>query len=332
MRSPPKGFTIVEITIVVALIGLVSAFAAPNITRMRISGNEAGAQMSLGTLRSAFESYRAPNGRFPISLLQLGPAGSTPPYIDSDIADGTAKGYTYVLSNITNDTYRITAVPAQPLVTGVRRFEIDQSGEIRELSSIASPAVGGQGGARSSLRGADAARRSGRWYTTGDGDVYTNWRDEWIEYKVDFGNESGWFDLGMAAKNDAHHKGWKAPEGYKFEVDVTVDGIPRGTITIDGSDTEYKSGNVEVPLSAGLHTVKYTWGNDYYDPKNNIDANIRVKEVTFNKVEKGNQGKSDQAPGQTGQTPGQSGNTPGQGGDIPGQSGTTPGQSGNTPQ
>lgn len=321
MRAPPKGFTMIEVMIVVGILSLTSAFAIPNITRMRISGNEAGAQMSLGTLRSAFESYRVPNGRYPMSLLQLGPAGSTPPYIDSDLADSTAKGYTYVLSNITDSTYRITAIPATPLVTGVRRFEVDQAGEIRELSSIA------VGGAGNSLKGIETSMRSGRWFAAGDGDLYTNWRGEWIEYKVDFGNESGWFNLGMAAKNDAHHNGWSAPEGYKFAVAVQVDGVSRGRIYIDGTDKEYSSGNLEVPLNAGLHTVKYTWLNDYYDPKNKVDANIRVKEVTFDKVEKdkGNKGKSDQAPGQTGTTPGQSGNTPGQSGSPPpGQAGTTP--------
>ena len=59
MRLNKKGFTLVEIMIVVAIIVLLAAIAIPNLLRARLSANEATAIAAMRTLSTAMESYRA---------------------------------------------------------------------------------------------------------------------------------------------------------------------------------------------------------------------------------------------------------------------------------
>src|SRR5882672_3276418 len=52
-----KGFTLVEVLIVLAVIGIIAAIAAPNLLRVRMSGNEASAIGSLKAINSAQVVY-----------------------------------------------------------------------------------------------------------------------------------------------------------------------------------------------------------------------------------------------------------------------------------
>jgi prepilin-type N-terminal cleavage/methylation domain-containing protein len=129
MRSR-KGFTLVEIMIVVAIIVLLAAIAIPNLLRARLSANEATAIAAMRTLSTAMESYRAAQSppAYPAALTSLN--ASNPPYIDSVLAGGNKSGYTFTLSGGGN-TYGIVATPQSENVTGVRSFFVDQSGVVR---------------------------------------------------------------------------------------------------------------------------------------------------------------------------------------------------------
>lgn len=125
-----KGFTLVEIMIVVAIIALLAAIAIPNLLRARHNANEAAAIASLRTISTAMESYRAAQTTptYPAALTDL--SSATPPYIDATLAGGTKQGYGYVLSGAGANQYTVTATPTTSGVTGTRIFVVTESGVI----------------------------------------------------------------------------------------------------------------------------------------------------------------------------------------------------------
>ena len=135
MRSR-KGFTLVEIMIVVAIIVLLAAIAIPNLLRARLNANEATAIAAMRTLSTAMESYRAAQSppTYPSALTNLN--GSTPPYIDDTLASTNKSGYTFTLSGSTN-TFTVVGTPQAVNVTGSRSFFVDHSGVVRVGTSAA---------------------------------------------------------------------------------------------------------------------------------------------------------------------------------------------------
>lgn len=133
MRLRKKGFTLVEIMIVVAIIVLLAAIAIPNLLRARLSANEATAIAAMRTISTAMESYRAAQSppAYPASLAALIAPASDPPYIDSVLGSGNKSGYTFTPDGVGGNTYNVVATPQTPNVTGVRSFYVDQSGVVR---------------------------------------------------------------------------------------------------------------------------------------------------------------------------------------------------------
>ena len=140
MRLHRKGFTLVEIMIVVAIIALLAAIAIPNLLRARHNANESAAIAGLRTVSTALESYRAAQTPpvYPAALTNL--SGSTPPYIDTTLSSGTKQGYTYAYTLISNNQqYTCTATPQVSGTTGTRIFFVDETGVLRLSSAGGSP-------------------------------------------------------------------------------------------------------------------------------------------------------------------------------------------------
>ena len=141
-KNNQKGFSLIELLIVVAIILIIAAIAIPNLLRSRMAANEASAVGSLRTINTAQVQYATTyQTGFSASLTDLGgpaPATSTQAdLIDTVLAAGVKSGYTFTYTPGTADTagnindYTITAEPVTIGATGQRGFFTDQSGVIR---------------------------------------------------------------------------------------------------------------------------------------------------------------------------------------------------------
>ena len=124
-----KGFTLVEIMIVVAIIALLAAIAIPNLLRARLTANETTAQATLRTMSTSFETFAAANnGTYPAAMTDLTTAN--PPYLNENYADGTTRSdYVYTVPTWTSN-YCIQATPQG----GGRTFRIRGGGILESLA------------------------------------------------------------------------------------------------------------------------------------------------------------------------------------------------------
>jgi len=128
-----KGFSLIELLIVVAIILIIASIAIPNLLRARMSANEASAVGGLRTINTAQISYNAayPDIGYASALAALGGTSCAPPssasacLIDTQLASGAKSGYSFALSGVTGSpasTYQVIASPMAPNQTGVRSF------------------------------------------------------------------------------------------------------------------------------------------------------------------------------------------------------------------
>jgi type IV pilus assembly protein PilA len=123
-----KGFSLVELLVVVIIIAIIAAIAIPNLLSSRRVANEAAAVSSLRTVHSAQATYQALNTPVYGSLADLGPSGGK--LIDGALAAGTKDNYGFVVHlSTTKDAYCAVATPSSA-ASGVKVFGVDGSGSI----------------------------------------------------------------------------------------------------------------------------------------------------------------------------------------------------------
>jgi len=132
-----RGFSLIELLIVIAIILVIAAIAAPKLNNARMHAQEMAAIRQLNTIHQMETQYFSQFGRFAENLTQLGPPQGGAPgpaaadLIPGDLAQGKKTGYVFTLTG-TKDGYTVTAVPEAFGSTGRRTFYSDQTLVVRE--------------------------------------------------------------------------------------------------------------------------------------------------------------------------------------------------------
>jgi prepilin-type N-terminal cleavage/methylation domain-containing protein len=138
----PRGFTLLELMIVVALIMIIAAIAVPSLIDSKISANEASAVASIRAINTAEVSYQSVYGGYANSLANLGGAepctrsAETACLLDQSLAGGDKAGYRFVAiggnrNGGENTSYIVGAAPEVFDRTGRRLFCSSDRGVLR---------------------------------------------------------------------------------------------------------------------------------------------------------------------------------------------------------
>jgi type IV pilus assembly protein PilA len=129
-KRSQKGFSLIELLIVVAIILIIAAIAIPNLLQARVAANEASAVGSLRTINTAMITYNDnyPTVGFASSLAALGGTTCTPGdataacLIDNVLASGTKSGYSFSVTGVGTPASQYVSVATPLPGSGNRSF------------------------------------------------------------------------------------------------------------------------------------------------------------------------------------------------------------------
>jgi prepilin-type N-terminal cleavage/methylation domain-containing protein len=147
-----KGFSLIELLIVVAIILIIAAIAIPNLLRARMAANESSAVASIRTITTGEVTYQTayPTVGYAPALVNLGgalgvacvPSSTTACLIDAVLANNGnpaasgKSGYSFTTGTGTvvggvNSGYTVVAVPLSINQTGIRGFCAEEDAVVR---------------------------------------------------------------------------------------------------------------------------------------------------------------------------------------------------------
>ena len=152
-RRRQRGFSLIELLIVIAIILVIAAIAVPKYNQVQMGAREMAVIQEINTIHKAQNMYYSQFGRFAENLTQLGPSpngqAASPAAADvipGELARGVKNGYQFTLQ-LTKEGYQVNANPVAFGNTGRRTFFSDQSMVIRnnysaEPATAQSPEIG----------------------------------------------------------------------------------------------------------------------------------------------------------------------------------------------
>lgn len=141
-----QGFSLIELLIVVAIIGIIAAIAIPNLMAARRAANEGSTQSGLRSIHSAEVTYQATSGHGNFgSMNELYTAN----LVDGALSTSVKSGYSYVVTKtdlvagISDASFKVTSNPSIPSgigQTGARKFGITVDGIMHgQADTLATP-------------------------------------------------------------------------------------------------------------------------------------------------------------------------------------------------